>query len=100
MNGSMQHQVDIPLIPAFLAFMCGLMMGVMIGRRKAMMHGMQGGGECGGGMMRHKMMGPMGMMGMMGPMGMHHHHGDGMPQCTCGEGGESAGHGREHKPSE
>ena len=93
MNGSMQHQVVIPLVPApvaFFALMFGLMMGMMIGRKRAMMHGMMG-DECGGGVMRHKMMG-------MG--GMHHHHGDGMPQCTCGGGSEGAVRSWEHPVSE
>jgi len=98
MNGSMRHEFGVPLIPApvaFFALMFGLMLGVGIGRRKAMMYGMHGGGKCGGAMMRPKM-----MICMMGPMGMHHHHGDGTPQCTCGERGEGAGHGRERTEAE
>jgi len=93
-NDSMQHQVLIPLVPApvaFFALMFGLMMGVMIGRKTATMHGMHAGDACGPGMMRGKMMG-------MG--GMHHHHGDGMPQCTCGEGGQGADRSWEHPVSE
>jgi len=93
-NGSMQHQVLVPFVPApvvFLAVMFGLMTGVMIGRKAAMMHGMHAGDACGPRMMHRKMMG-------MG--GMHHHHGDGMPQCTCGEGGQGAGRSWEHPVSE
>ena len=89
MNDSMQHQVVIPLVPApvaFFALMFGLMMGMMIGLKKAMI-----GDECGAGMMRHKMMG----MGWM-----HHHHCDGMPQCTCGGGSEGAVRSWENPVSE
>ncbi len=101
--GSDEQQVGIPLIPApvaFFAMMFGLMMGIMIGRKKSMMHGqgmgmMHGagmGGECGGGdwMMRKKMMGKMGMH--------HHHHGYGMPECKCGGGSQAAAEGEQSTP--
>ena len=93
MNDSMQHQVFVPLVPApvaFFALMFGLVIGMTLGRKKAMMHGRYG-GECCGGMTHGKMMG-------MG--GMHHHHGDGMPQCMCGEGDEGAARSWEHPASE
>jgi hypothetical protein len=68
--------------------MFGFMLGLMVGRRKAMMHGMGADeGCCGGGWMMRK---------KMGMMGMHHHHGDGMPQCTCGESSDVVG--EEHEP--
>jgi hypothetical protein len=104
------YGMGVPLIPAPVAFMTmlfGLMIGLMIGRRKAMMHDMGMGGMGMGGMghmgmgMGHGGMGHgMGMGGcgggwsdwamkkkmMMGGGGMpmHHHHGDGMPACGCG----------------
>jgi hypothetical protein len=84
------HPIGVPLIPApmaFVAMLFGMMMGVMIGRQKAMMSGMGTGmsGACGGDawMMRKKK-----MMGM-GMMGMHHHHGEG-PACGCGHAGDAS----------
>ena len=74
-----EHQIGIPLIPApiaLLAMIFGLMVGIMIGRKKSMMHGMASG-----------MGGQMDMRGMMmSKMAAHHHHGDGMHACQC-EGG-------------
>ena len=91
-----QHHGGVPFVPApmaFLALMFGLMMGVMIGRRRAMMHGMGMGmgGECGRGMMRSK---------MMGMMSAHHHHGNGMPQCACDESTDVADWGRARRAAE
>ena len=71
--------MGIPLIPAPAA-MCALLIGVMLGvviERKKLMHGM--GMMHGPGMM--KGMGP----GMMGGMAGHHHHGEGTPPCDCGQ---------------
>jgi hypothetical protein len=80
------HQMTIPLIPApvaFFAMMFGLAIGIMIGHKKSMMHGM-GPGRIGG-------MGCGDAWGdwaarkkMMGGWSGHHHHGDGMPACGCG----------------
>ncbi len=112
MDDSFHYPAGIPLIPApfaFFALMFGLMLGIGIGRRRAIMHGagmqgmhgMHGGGECGGPMMMRKKMMMGGMMGPMGMMGgMHHHHGDGMPECRCDEGGESRSRDWEHADSE
>jgi hypothetical protein len=95
--GGGEHQMGIPMIPApaaFFAMMMGVTIGVMIGRRKSMMHGMgmgamhgMGSGmKCGGGWdewaARKK---------MMGQMSGHHHHGEGMPACSCGSDVSSAG---------
>jgi hypothetical protein len=107
--GGGMHDMGVPLVPAPMAFMAmlfGIMIGVMIGKKKSMMHGM------GSGMMHG--MGPdmacgpksgMGMMGMGSGMGSgmgwddwamrkkmmkkmwaHHHHGEGAPACKCDEG--------------
>jgi hypothetical protein len=90
--GGGEHQMRIPLIPAPAALctmMIGVMIGVMIGRKKSMMHGM------GSGMM-HGMDSGVGCRGdnwgdwdmrkkMMGKMAGHHHHGEGMPACGCGQ---------------
>jgi hypothetical protein len=90
MNGSMR--CGPPLIPApvaFCALMFGFMLGLMIGRHRSMMHGMDTDeGRCGGGWMMRKK--------MMDMMGTHHHHGHGMPQCTCGESSDVVG--EEHEP--
>jgi hypothetical protein len=87
--GGDETEGGIPLIPAPVAcftMVLGLMIGIMIGRKKSMMHGggmgmgmTQGGGDW---MMRKKMMGGMGMH--------HHHHGSGMPECKCGDSGSVA----------
>jgi hypothetical protein len=109
--GGGMREMGVPLIPApmaFFALLVGLMIGVMIGKKKSMMHGM------GPGMM-HGMGSEMGcgpQQGMMPGMGMgmgaesgqgwedwakrkkmmkkmmmaHHHHGDGAPGCRCDEG--------------
>lgn len=79
-NGG-EHQISIPLIPApiaFFAMILGLMIGIMIGRKTSMMHGMDA-GMGGDWDMRSK---------MMGKMAAHHHHGDGMQACGCGCGCE------------
>lgn len=94
-------EMDVPMVSvpmAFFALVVGMMLGVMVGHKKAMMHGMMGGG------MRHGMMGG-GMRGgygwdgdwmarkkaMMRGMGMHHHHGYGAAPCMCGSESEGAG---------
>jgi hypothetical protein len=105
----------VPLIPAPVAFMTlmfGLMIGMMIGRKKAAVRGMGGAGMCGGQGMGMGMghMGHMGMGGwggepgwdrwamkkkmMMGGM-PHHHHGDGTPPCGCGAGEKDMGSSEE-----
>ena len=53
---------------------------------------MNGSMGCGAGWMMRKK--------MMGRMGMHHHHGDGMPQCACGESSEVARRGQERVAAE
>ena len=81
-NGG-EHQISIPLIPApvaLFAMVLGLMIGVMIGRKKSMMHGTDS-GMGGDWDMRRK---------MMGNMASHHHHGDGMQACGCGCGHDAA----------
>lgn len=100
-----EQGMSIPLIPApvaFCALMFGLMVGIMIGRKKSMMHGGGMGmmhahgmsGECGGGdwTTRKRMMGRMAMH--------HHHHGYGMPECRCDEGGGSAAERAQHPETE
>lgn len=88
-------EIDLPLVPAPVAgaaMLLGLMLGMLIGYKKArivqahrgmmgrMGHGMMGGdmGCCGGGRMGHK-------RAMMQMMAMHHHHGYGATPCCCGE---------------
>lgn len=104
--------MGVPLIPAPMAFMAllfGVMIGVMIGHRKAAMRGMggmgmgagmgggwhgMGGMGMGHGMGMGKDMGRCGGGGewdrwaikkrmMAGGMSPHHHHGDGAPACNC-----------------
>jgi hypothetical protein len=85
--------MSVPLIPApaaFVALLFGVMIGVMIGRKKSMMmhgmgHGMSCGGDAWGDWWERKK--------MMGAMTGHHHHGDGMPACGCGQdaSGENEG---------
>ncbi len=91
--GAGAHQMDVPMVPApvaLLAMVCGLMIGAMIGRKKAMMHmrpdiGYGGTGWGDWSMRDH----------MMSRMAAHHHHGNGMPSCECGAEGVSgaADHG-------
>lgn len=84
-HGGRGHDMVVPLIPApaaFVAMMFGFMIGVMIGRKKKMMHGMGshmawGGGSWGDWAERKK---------MMGMTYAHHHHGEGTPPCSCGQG--------------
>jgi hypothetical protein len=97
--GHGEQHGGMPLIPApvaCVAMLFGVMIGIMIGRKRSMMHGqgmgmmMHGPGmgvERGGGdwMMRKKMMGGMGMH--------HHHHGYGMPECKCAEGAPTVAEG-------
>lgn len=81
--GEGEHQIGIPLIPApvaFFAMVFGLMIGVMIGRKAAIMHGVEPGMSCGTGEWDHWAM----RKKMMSKMAAHHHHGDGMPVCGCG----------------
>jgi len=97
-------EMDVPLVPApmvFFGMVAGLMIGMLIGHKKAMMHcgqpGMMGG-------MGHGRMGGMmgGMRGyggdgdrmsrkkaMMQAMAAHHHHGYESAPCYCGCGGQS-----------
>ena len=87
-----EHQMAIPLVPApvaFFAMMFGLAIGIVIGHKKSMMHGMGRGMGCadaarGDWAARKKMMG-----GWSG----HHHHGDGMPACGCGYDATGEGEG-------
>jgi len=106
-HGGGHQMMGVPLIPApvaFFAMLFGVMIGVMIGKKRSTMHGMSGmsgmggmmsGGSCGGDdwAMRKKM-----RKKMIKKMAAHHHHGDGMPSCGCGE--ESASEAREGAPEE
>lgn len=88
-------ELDVPLVPAphvWAAAIIGMLVGVMIGYKKAklaqmhsrmmggMGHGMMGGGMRYGGdgdwMSRKK--------AMMQAMAAHHHHGYGSAPCCCG----------------
>lgn len=110
--GGGMHDMRVPLIPApmaFFAMIMGVMIGIMIGKKKAMMHDMGSGmmHGMGQGMMHGMGSGDMcgskaGMMGgmdsgmgwgdwsmrkkMMKKMMAHHHHGEGSPACKCDEG--------------
>jgi hypothetical protein len=94
--------VDIPLVPAPMAaatMIVGLLLGVMIGYKKAAMH--RGHAAMMGGMGRGQMGGRMGygpdgdwMMRkkqMMQAMAGHHHHGYGSKPCYCGQGMHEGG---------
>jgi hypothetical protein len=79
-----EHHITMPVIPAavgVLSFIVGMLIGVMVGHKKCMVHeGMMGmKGAWGGGW------GHQGKMGKWGKGGkMHHHHGEGAPPCDCG----------------
>jgi hypothetical protein len=100
-------QIPVPLIPApaaLCALLVGLVIGIVIGRKKSTIHGMgpgmghgmmQGMGPGMGSPMMHGMgsgMEPGGWMEgkrmMRGGKG-HHHHGYGMPPCRCEGGSET-----------
>lgn len=77
-----EHHITMPVIPAavgVLSFVVGMLIGVMVGHKKCMVHegmmGMKGawGGGWGGG--RHKGKGKRDKS--------HHHHGEGSPPCDC-----------------
>lgn len=87
-------ELDVPLVPAphvWAAVLIGMLLGVMVGYKKAMMvqahrrmmmGGMRGGyGGDGDWMARKK--------AMMRGMAMHHHHGYGSAPCCCGAEGEA-----------
>ena len=85
--------MEVPLIPApvaVLTMIVGVAIGVIIGHKKAMMHGMGGHGMMGG--MGHGMMGGGNWMArkkaMMYGAPMHHHHGYGTRPCCCGAEGD------------
>lgn len=99
--------MEIPTIPApvaMCALVVGLVMGMIVGKKKAMMHGMMGRGMMGGGMMGghgygYGYGGKGEWMRKKAMMYGHHHHGDGAPPCWCGEyKGES--HGMHEGPPE
>lgn len=76
-----EHHVTMPVIPAavgVLSFVVGMLIGVMVGHKKCMVHeGMMG--------MRGAWGGGWGHKGMGGKKGKaHHHHGEGSPPCDCG----------------
>ncbi len=86
--GGMEQMGGPPMIPApmaCVAMLFGVMIGLAIGRAKAMRHmgmgmGMMGHGD-GDWLMRKKMMGKM-------MRHHHHHHGWGMEECECPESEE------------
>jgi hypothetical protein len=95
MSHGSEHEMSIPLIPApvaMVAMMVGLAIGIVIGHKKSMMHGM-GGWSRGGG---HDSWGEWAARKrMMGGWSGHHHHGDGKPPCGCGHEGYGEGAGEE-----
>jgi hypothetical protein len=76
-----EHHITMPVIPAavgVLSFIVGMLIGVMVGHKKCMVHeGMMGmKGAWGGGWSQKGKWGKGGKM--------HHHHGEGSPPCDCG----------------
>lgn len=95
-------EMDVPLIPApvaGVALICGLIVGVLIGYKKAQIHAVASTmGGTGHGMMGGGMTAGHGFDGhwmkrkkaMMSAMAAHHHHQTGSGPCWCGAQGESA----------